>query len=51
MSYEAETSIVHDRNTAQTVAGFLEILDLYRAHMGEPDFWGEPITLRRRLAP
>lgn len=30
---------------------FSHLLDLYRAHMDEPGFWGDPTTLRRRPAP
>jgi hypothetical protein len=50
-AHEAEEGLY--RPTAQREGitnSFAHLLELYRAHMDEAEFWGEPVTLRREPA-
>jgi hypothetical protein len=50
-SHEAEEDLFRPLARREGVTNsFSYFLDLYRAHMNEPDFWGEPIVLKLRPA-
>jgi len=50
--HEAEEEIYKPTARREGITNsFTHLLELYRAHTDEPDFWGEPITLRRETPP